>query len=82
MEVDWLKRIALGTPKAGEGHTAEQKKLCLAIVPWAPVPSGAEAMLERLKSMLRGALEKSGGLDIWSKISRRGQCCKMSSLRD
>lgn len=46
MEVDWLKRIALGTPREGEGHTAEQKKLCLAIVPWAPVPSGA-AVLER-----------------------------------
>jgi L-rhamnono-1,4-lactonase len=46
MEVDWLKRIALGTPREGEGHSAEQKKLCLAIVPWAPVPSGA-AVLER-----------------------------------
>jgi len=46
MEVEWLKRIALGTPKDGEGHTAENKKLCLAIIPWAPLPSGAE-ILER-----------------------------------
>lgn len=46
MEVDWLKRIALGTPKEGEGHDAEQKSLCLAIIPWAPLPSGAE-VLER-----------------------------------
>lgn len=44
MEVEWVKRIASGTPKPGEGHTAEQKKYCLAIVPWAPLPSGAEAM--------------------------------------
>lgn len=44
MEVDWLKRIALGTPKAGEGHTAEQGKKCLAIIPWAPLPSGSKAL--------------------------------------
>ncbi|OWP04403.1 hypothetical protein B2J93_7946 [Marssonina coronariae] len=45
-EVAWLKRIALGTPRDGEGHSEEQKKLCLAIVPWAPVPSGGD-VLER-----------------------------------
>ncbi|TAQ84707.1 hypothetical protein B7494_g6966 [Chlorociboria aeruginascens] len=55
MEVDWLKRIALGTPKAGEGHTAEQKKLCLAIVPWAPVPSGAQAMERYVKEVRKHA---------------------------
>jgi L-rhamnono-1,4-lactonase len=60
MEVDWLKRIALGTPKAGEGHTAEQKKLCLAIVPWAPVPSGAEA-LERYVGEVEKHAEGSFG---------------------
>jgi L-rhamnono-1,4-lactonase len=37
MEVDWLKRIALGTPRDGEGHDEEHKRLCLAIVPWAPL---------------------------------------------
>lgn len=46
MEVEWLKRIALGTPKSGEGHTAEHAKSCLAIIPWAPLPSG-EDVLER-----------------------------------
>jgi L-rhamnono-1,4-lactonase len=46
MEVEWLKRIALGTPKDGEGHSEEDKKLCLAIIPWAPLPSG-EKVLER-----------------------------------
>ncbi|KAL3422469.1 amidohydrolase [Phlyctema vagabunda] len=44
VEVEWLKRIALGTPKSGEGHTAEDKRLCLAIIPWAPLPGGAAAM--------------------------------------
>ncbi|TVY17695.1 L-rhamnono-gamma-lactonase [Lachnellula arida] len=44
MEVEWLKRIALGTPKEGEGHTEADKKLCLAIIPWAPLPSGAKGL--------------------------------------
>jgi len=46
MEVDWLKRIALGTPREGEGHAEEHKNLVLGIIPWAPVPSGEE-VLER-----------------------------------
>lgn len=44
MEVEWIKRIALGTPKEGEGHTKEDAKLCLAIIPWAPLPSGAKTL--------------------------------------
>ena len=60
MEVDWLKRIALGTPKEGEGHTPEQKKLCLAIIPWAPVPSGADA-LERYVAEVKKHAEGSFG---------------------
>lgn len=62
MEVEWLKRIALGTPKEGEGHKAEDKKLCLAIIPWAPLPSGAEAMEKYVK-----AVEKHAG-DSFKKI--------------
>jgi L-rhamnono-1,4-lactonase len=60
MEVDWLKRIALGTPRDGEGHSAEQKNLCLAIVPWAPVPSGA-AVLERYVKEVEKHAEGSFG---------------------
>ncbi|EKD17008.1 uncharacterized protein L3040_000463 [Drepanopeziza brunnea f. sp. 'multigermtubi'] len=55
MEVDWLKRIALGTPREGEGHTEEQKKLCLAIIPWAPVPSGAEVLERYVKEVEKHA---------------------------
>lgn len=62
MEVDWLRRIAAGTPKLGEGHEALHKELCLAIVPWAPLPSGAQA-LERYVEMVR---ERAG--ESWEKI--------------
>jgi L-rhamnono-1,4-lactonase len=62
MEVDWLRRIALGTPKPGEGHGAEHKDLVLAIVPWAPLPSGVVA-LERYVEMVR---ERAG--ESWGKI--------------
>lgn len=60
MEVDWLKRIALGTPRAGEGHTAEHKKLCLAIIPWAPVPSGVAVMERYLKEVEKHAGDSFG----------------------
>ncbi|KAI4105986.1 MAG: hypothetical protein L6R37_002447 [Teloschistes peruensis] len=43
-ELDWIKRVADGTPRPGEGHETQHSRLCLAIVLWAPVPSGAEAM--------------------------------------
>ena len=61
-EVRWMKRLALGQPKSGEGHTAEDAKLCLALVPWAPLPSGVKAMeayLDRVK-------EEAG--DAWPKV--------------
>ena len=43
-EVDWITRVAAGTPKPGEGHTPQHKGLCLAIIPWAPIPLGLEAL--------------------------------------
>ncbi|KAM3074221.1 L-rhamnono-gamma-lactonase [Clarireedia jacksonii] len=61
-EVSWLKRIALGLPREGEGHTKEHAKLCKAIVPWAPVPSGAE-VLERYVERVR---EEAG--EAWEKV--------------
>lgn len=39
-EVDFLIRIARGTPADGEGHRAEDSRLVLGIVPWAPIPAG------------------------------------------
>ena len=62
-EVSWLTRIATGQPLAGEGHTEEQKKLCLGIVPWAPIPEGPEA-LEKYVSMVK---ERTGD-EVFKKV--------------
>ncbi|OAP65002.1 hypothetical protein AYL99_00974 [Fonsecaea erecta] len=43
-EVDFLVRIAQGNPREGEGHRPEDARLVLGIVPWAPVPAGAESV--------------------------------------
>ncbi|RKF79786.1 L-rhamnono-gamma-lactonase [Golovinomyces cichoracearum] len=42
--VDFARRIALGTPRNGEGHSAEQGQLCRGIIPWAPIPCGEEVL--------------------------------------
>lgn len=60
-EVSWLKRIALGEPKEGEGHSAKQARLCKAIIPWAPIPSG-EKVLERYVKSVFGRADRSWGL--------------------
>lgn len=62
MEVDWLRRIALGEPRPGEGHEVHHKDSVLAIVPWAPLPSGVEA-LEKYVGMVK---EKAG--ESWGRI--------------
>ncbi|ODA80349.1 hypothetical protein RJ55_03307 [Drechmeria coniospora] len=61
-EVRWLKRVALGRPKEGEGHAADDAKLCLAIIPWAPLPSGPAVMARYLD-----AVKEAAG-DSWPKI--------------
>ncbi len=43
-ELDWIKRVADGAPRPGEGHSPQHARLCLGIVPWAPLPSGSDAM--------------------------------------
>ncbi|PGH27836.1 hypothetical protein AJ80_00386 [Polytolypa hystricis UAMH7299] len=62
-EVSFLTRIAKGEPLAGEGHEAADSALCLAIVPWAPVPAGPAA----LQSYLKLVRERTGD-DVWPKI--------------
>lgn len=51
-EVSYVTRIAAGTPVHGEGHSAAQRGLLLAFVPWAPVPQGP-TVLERYMSLVR-----------------------------
>ncbi|ETN42041.1 uncharacterized protein HMPREF1541_03980 [Cyphellophora europaea CBS 101466] len=43
-EAEFLSRIAQGRPSEGEGHEAGDSKLCLGIVPFAPVPAGPAAL--------------------------------------
>ena len=43
-ELEWIKRIADGKPRSGEGHESQHAHLCLGVVLWAPLPSGADAM--------------------------------------
>jgi L-rhamnono-1,4-lactonase len=62
VEVDWMRRISLGQPALGEGHEPHHKDLCLAIVPWAPLPSGAQA-LERYVERVK---ERAG--EAWGKV--------------
>ena len=50
-EVDWISRVAAGTPKPGEGHTAEHAQLCLAIIPWAPIPLGSEHLCKYVEQV-------------------------------
>lgn len=60
MEVDFLKRVALGMPREGEGHSADQKKLCLAIIPWAPVASGAKVLEKYIQEVEKHAGDSFG----------------------
>lgn len=43
-EAAFLSRIVRGKPLDGEGHTDADGKLCLGVVPWAPVPAGPKAL--------------------------------------
>jgi L-rhamnono-1,4-lactonase len=43
-EIDFLARIINEEPRDGEGHSKGDGQKCLGIVPWAPIPSGEEAM--------------------------------------
>ncbi|KAL8732822.1 MAG: hypothetical protein Q9181_003802 [Wetmoreana brouardii] len=43
-ELDWIKRIADGTPQIGEGHEPQDAHLCLGVVLWAPLPSGVDVV--------------------------------------
>jgi L-rhamnono-1,4-lactonase len=62
MEVSWLKRVALGQPKDGEGHSTEDASLCAAYIPWAPLPSGPKAMEKYIE------LAKKEAGESWKKV--------------
>ncbi|KAL9039946.1 MAG: hypothetical protein Q9214_004673, partial [Letrouitia sp. 1 TL-2023] len=43
-ELDWIDRIVQGRPRPDEDHSPDHAHLCYAVVLWAPVPLGAQAM--------------------------------------
>ncbi|CRG89827.1 hypothetical protein PISL3812_06866 [Talaromyces islandicus] len=63
-EVSYVTRIATGNPVIGEGHSASQRELLLAFVPWAPIPQGPAA-LERYMSLVR---ERTLADEVWLKV--------------
>lgn len=63
-EVSFLARVATGDPIDGEGHEAPDSDLCLAIVPWAPVPAGVEA----LQNYLSQVRERTEPRNVWEKV--------------
>lgn len=65
-EISFISRIACGTPLEGEGHVSSDKELCLAIIPWAPVPLGPEG-LELYMVNIQEKTKTDGG-DAWEKI--------------
>ncbi|KAI1120813.1 amidohydrolase [Nemania abortiva] len=62
MEVAWLKRVVTGQPKANEGHAEGDASLCAAYIPWAPLPSGCDAMEKYIELVKREAGES------WPKV--------------
>lgn len=62
-EVALMRRVALGQPAEGDdGLKPEDAKLCLALVPWAPLPSGP-AVLEKYIDRVK---EEAG--EAWPKV--------------
>ncbi|PHH66932.1 hypothetical protein CDD81_5284 [Ophiocordyceps australis] len=61
-EVRWMRRLLVGQPRDGEGHTAADASLCLGLVPWAPVPCGPDV----LQRYLHEAEQAAG--EAWPKV--------------
>jgi L-rhamnono-1,4-lactonase len=61
-EISWLRRVATGQSKDGEGVAAEDAKLCLGIIPWAPMVLGPA----QLEKYLVDAEKEAG--PAWSKV--------------
>jgi L-rhamnono-1,4-lactonase len=61
-EIAWIRRIVAGQPKAGEGHSADDAKLCLGVIPWAPMSLGRD----QLEKYLAAAEQEAG--PAWGKV--------------
>lgn len=67
-EISFLGRIVSGNPIDGEGHTSDDKDLCLAIIAWAPVPGGPAALETYLSEVKKITASLPGSSDVLSKI--------------
>lgn len=67
-EVDFLIRIATGHPIKGEGHSPEDNKLVLGVVPWAPLPAGINLLKQYVET-------------VESKFARAGIPGRLSGFR-
>ncbi|KAF3481771.1 alcohol dehydrogenase [Arthroderma uncinatum] len=67
-EVSFLTRIVRGTPPDGEGHTSSDKQLCLAMIPWAPVPLGPTGLELYMSKVKERTGQDDEGASIWKKI--------------
>ncbi|KAG7288591.1 hypothetical protein NEMBOFW57_004944 [Staphylotrichum longicolle] len=62
-EIAFMRRLATGDPRPGEGHTPADAKLCLGFVPWAPMTLGA-----RGRRRLEGISRAGGWEETWSRV--------------
>ncbi|KAK4104240.1 amidohydrolase 2 [Parathielavia hyrcaniae] len=62
-EVAWMRRLATGAPREGEGHSAADARLCLGLVPWTPVLLGPEKLGAYLE-----AAEEEAGPETWRLV--------------
>lgn len=62
-EMAWMRRVATGEARPGEGHSAGDAQLCLGLVPWAPMPLGPEQLEKYLE-----AAEQEAGPAAWAKV--------------
>lgn len=62
-EISWLGRIVEDKPREGEGHSPGDSKLCLGIVPWAPMNLGKEKVEEWLERA-----RETAGEETWKRV--------------
>lgn len=67
-EVSFLARIAAGKPREGEGHEVKDAGLCKGIVPWAPVPAGAEVLGRYIESVKEVCERDGDAATTWGKV--------------
>lgn len=73
-EIKYLRRVAEGHPRLGEGHEAKHAHLCKAIIPWAPIPAGVEPMNEYRRLAQEAAGEAYGLIRGWRYLIQDKDC--------